>query len=126
MLRKALTNKGKDRDKLVFYILFANREVPQASSGFSPFELLYGRSQGSSKKSSESVIFYVLFTQEKLREMSELVQENLTKAQGKQKHGIPESGNLCQGIQFLFYSPLPPVNCYPNSNWKDELPGGHA
>ena len=43
MLRKALTNEGKDWDKLVPYLLFAYREVPQASTGFSPFELLYGR-----------------------------------------------------------------------------------
>ena len=38
----------------------------------------------ASKKSIESVISYVLSTQEK--EMSELFQENLTKAQGKQNH----------------------------------------
>ena len=41
MLRRAATNEGKDWDKLVPYLLFAYREVPQASTGFSPFELLY-------------------------------------------------------------------------------------
>ena len=30
-------------DKLIPYVLFAYREVPQESTGFSPFELLYGR-----------------------------------------------------------------------------------
>ena len=34
---------GKDWDKLIPYILFAYREVPQESTGFFPFELLYGR-----------------------------------------------------------------------------------
>ena len=55
----------------------------------------------ASKKNSESVIFYVLSTQKK-QEMSELIQENITKAQAKQKHcmtGIPELGNLYQDIQ---------------------------
>ena len=43
MLRKATAIDGKDWDKLISYLLFAYREVPQASTGFSPFELLYGR-----------------------------------------------------------------------------------
>ena len=43
MLRTAATNEGKDWDKLVPYLLFAYREVLQASTGFSQFELLYGR-----------------------------------------------------------------------------------
>ena len=36
--------EGKNWDKLIPYFLFAYREVPQASTRFSPFELLYGRS----------------------------------------------------------------------------------
>lgn len=43
MLRKVMAKEGKDWDKLLPYLLFAYREVPQASTGFSPFELLYGR-----------------------------------------------------------------------------------
>lgn len=42
MLRKVADNEGKDWDKLLPYILFTYREVPQASMRFSPFELLYG------------------------------------------------------------------------------------
>ena len=45
MLRKSLGGKRKstkDWDVLLPYLLFAYREVPQASTGFSPFELLYG------------------------------------------------------------------------------------
>jgi hypothetical protein len=30
-------------DTYLPYLVFAYREVPQASTGFSPFELLYGR-----------------------------------------------------------------------------------
>uniref|UniRef100_A0A8C5MNG8 Integrase catalytic domain-containing protein n=1 Tax=Leptobrachium leishanense TaxID=445787 RepID=A0A8C5MNG8_9ANUR len=43
MLRKVVSRDGKDWDLLLPYLLFAVREVPQSSTGFSPFELLYGR-----------------------------------------------------------------------------------
>lgn len=42
MLRKFVADTGCDWDKWLPFILFAYREVPQASTGFSPFELLYG------------------------------------------------------------------------------------
>ena len=79
--------------------------MPQASTGFSPFELLYRwnvcgpldvlkASWEASKKSDESVVSYVLATQEKLRNMAELVQENLSKAQGKQKVWYDKSARV--------------------------------
>ena len=43
MLRRAASDEGRDWDKLIPYVLFAYQEVPQASTGFSPFELVYGR-----------------------------------------------------------------------------------
>ena len=43
MLRRTANEEGKDWDRLLPYVLFAYREVPQESTGFSPFELLYGR-----------------------------------------------------------------------------------
>ena len=43
MFRKMASEEGKDWDKLLPYVLFAYREVPQESTGFSPFELVYGR-----------------------------------------------------------------------------------
>ena len=43
MLKKAMDTDGKNWDQLLPHVLFAIREVPQASTGFSPFELLYGR-----------------------------------------------------------------------------------
>ena len=42
MLQKSATKEGKDWDKLLPYLLFAYREVPQSSTGFSLFQLLYG------------------------------------------------------------------------------------
>ena len=43
MLKKMRQEKPKDFDRYLFAVLFAYREVPQASTGFLPFELLYGR-----------------------------------------------------------------------------------
>ena len=43
MLRNVINQNGSDWDELLPYVLYAYREVPQASTGFSPFELIYGR-----------------------------------------------------------------------------------
>ena len=43
MLRKVIEKEGRNWDKMLPYVLFAYREVPQDSTGFSPFELIYGR-----------------------------------------------------------------------------------
>ena len=42
MLRRMCAERPKDWDKYPSALLFAIREVPQESLGFSPFELLYG------------------------------------------------------------------------------------
>ena len=44
MLRIMCAERPKGWDKYLPALLFAIREVPQESLGFSPFELLYGRS----------------------------------------------------------------------------------
>ena len=105
MLRKVMAKEGKDWDKLLPYLLFAYREVPQASTGFSPFELLYGRAvRGpldmiretweAEERSDDSVVSYLLATQEKLRDMAEIVEENLTKVQSKQKRWYDKGARL--------------------------------
>ena len=43
MLRKMASDKPKDWDRYVPALLFAYREMPNESTGFSPLELLYGR-----------------------------------------------------------------------------------
>ena len=84
------------------YLLFAYQEVPQSSTGFSPFELVYGwqvrgpldvpkESWETSSKSNESIISYVLSMQEKLSTMYELAKENLAKAQQRQKRWHDEN-----------------------------------
>ena len=92
MLRRFATQKEKDWDKLIPYVLFAYREVPQRSTGFSPFELLYSREvrgpldvlRGTwvaREKSTESVVSHVLSIRKKMEQMTSLVKENLEGAQ---------------------------------------------
>lgn len=42
MLKKFVSDTGKDWDRWLSLMLFAYRAVPQESTGFSPFELVYG------------------------------------------------------------------------------------
>ncbi len=96
MLRKTARSEGKDWDRLIPYVLFAYREVPQASTGFSPFELLYGRTVRGPldvlretweepKAKDANVVSYVLAMREKMDQMTELVHENLSRVQEYQK-----------------------------------------
>ena len=95
MIRKFTASNQKDWDEHLPYLLFAYREVPQESTGFSPFELLYGRRvRGSLDVPKEAWVGYegekentsvhVLELKRCLEEMSELVKENVAKAQNKQ------------------------------------------
>ena len=43
MLKKMCRERPQDWDRYLPAVLFAYREVPQVSTGFSPFELLCGR-----------------------------------------------------------------------------------
>ena len=96
MLRKCAREGGKDWDKMVPFLLFAYREVPQESTGFSPFELLYGRDvRGpldvmretwvSNKRASQDILSYVLLMRDRMATMNDHVQENLKAAGLRQK-----------------------------------------
>lgn len=97
MVRKTVSEDGKDWDKMIpSYLLFTNREVPQSSTGFSPFELLYSwdvrgpldilkETWESDQKSDESVVSYVMSMQQKLKEMAKCVKENMLEKQDEQK-----------------------------------------
>ena len=96
MLKKAASEDGKDWDRLIPYLLFAYWEVPQSSTGFSPFELLYGRqvrgpldilreTWEARGRSTESVVSYVIAMRKKLSKMRKLVQQNPKQSQAEQK-----------------------------------------
>ncbi|KAK7915896.1 hypothetical protein WMY93_011657 [Mugilogobius chulae] len=96
MLRKFVSTTGRDWDQWLPYLLFAYREVPQASTGFSPFELLYGRQVRGpldllkdhwerTEPEGDNVVAYVLKMRERLQAMAAMAQENLKAAQTSQK-----------------------------------------
>ncbi|CAM5103968.1 unnamed protein product [Natator depressus] len=97
MLKTFMNQHPQDWDKYLPHLLFAYREVPQESTGFSPFELLYGRRvrgpldlmrdewEGKATPDGESVVEYVLTFRERLAELMGLARENLARAQRKQK-----------------------------------------
>ena len=79
-------------------VLFAYREVPQESTGFSPFELLYGRSvrgpmailreiwtKEKKKDEPQTAAAYVLDLRNRIAQTCEIAQRNLAKASDRQK-----------------------------------------
>ncbi|XP_068073009.1 uncharacterized protein [Danio rerio] len=104
MLRKFVGESGTDWDQWLPYLLFAYREVPQASTGFSPFELLYGHEvkgplallrevwEGNPQRNDETnVASYVIQMRERLQKMSALAQSHLAEAQTRQKTWYDQS-----------------------------------
>ena len=117
MLWKAATQEGRDWDKMIPFLLFAYREVPQSSTGFSPFELLCGKSVRGpldllreswevNTKTKESVVSYVLSICDKLDTVYSLVADNLREAQRVQKCGtiaMHAIDNLILGTKYWYY-----------------------
>ena len=130
MIRKTANAEGKDWDVLLPYLLFAYREVPRASTGFSPFELLYGRpvrgpldvlkeTWEASAKNSESIVLYVLLRQERLSKFRDLVRTNLEQAQANQKRWYNQHArdrNFQTGDQVLV--PLPTSTKKMLAEWQ--------
>ena len=96
MLRKFVHDEPKTWDKVLPYVLFSYREVPESSTGFSPFELVYGwpirgplsiiKENWLEQENQEtSVIEYILETRSKLSKCVELAQKYLTESQKKMK-----------------------------------------
>ena len=121
MLRKTAKEEGKDWDKLLPYILFAYREVPQESTGFSPFELLYGREVRGPldvlketwmtlEKSGENVLSYITMMREKLQSMMDYVKDHLRVASHNQKTWYDTNSCLWTFRQGVYYPHLLP-NC---------------
>ncbi len=98
MLRRVAADDKQDWDQMLPYVLFGIREVPQASTGFTPFELLFGRQPRGlldvAKEAWEqqpaahrSTIEHVREMRERIDRVMPLVREHLTKAQqAQQRH----------------------------------------
>ena len=96
MFKKFVSQDPKGWDKYVPYLLFAYREVPRASTGFSPFELLYGRKirgpldilrecWSGETPSETGLAEYVIRMRERLETMTDIAREQKQNAQVLQK-----------------------------------------
>ena len=96
MLRKFVSRNQKDWDQYLPYLLFAYCEVPQETTGFSPFELLFGRrvrgpldvlkeEWTGDRGTAVPVATHVVEMRERLAEMTQLVSANAAKSQQKQR-----------------------------------------
>lgn len=97
MLRKFVSRSQKDWDECLPYLLFASCEVPQASTGFLPFELFYDRQvwgpldilkeewTGCADDGEVPVATYVVEMRDRLEEMAELIHQKLDQAQRQKK-----------------------------------------
>ena len=98
MLRKVCSEKPKDWDRYIPALLFAYREAPQESLGFSPFELLYGRTVRGpmailkdlwtdevKEPEVRTTYQYVLDLKQRLEATLELAREELEKSAGRYK-----------------------------------------
>ena len=107
MIRKFIHEEERNWAKWLDPLLFAVREVPQASTGFSPFELLFGRKprgildllrenweEGPSPSKNE--IQYVLDLRAKLHTLGQLSCENLLQAQARQQRLYNRGAKLRQ------------------------------
>ncbi len=98
MLRRVAAEDRRDWDRMLPYVLFGIREVPQASTGFTPFELLFGRQPRGlldvAKEAWEqqpaahrSTIEHVREMRERIDRVMPMVREHLTRAQqAQQRH----------------------------------------
>ncbi|KAI2652407.1 Retrovirus-related Pol polyprotein from transposon 17.6 [Labeo rohita] len=98
MLRRVAAEDKRDWDIMIPYVMFGIREVPQASTGFTPFELLFGRQpQGLLDVAREAweqqpaphrtIIEHVKQMRERINRVMPLVREHLSQAQqAQQRH----------------------------------------
>ena len=119
MLRRVLKGEKRDWDRMLPFVLFAYREVPQATVGFSPFELVYGRDvrgpldvlQEDWIKNADvetDVLHYVMDVRERMEAAREIVEENARTAQQQQKTYYDKKTretNLQEGDKVLLLFP---------------------
>ncbi|XP_078240212.1 uncharacterized protein LOC144586237 [Pogona vitticeps] len=96
MLRKLVIDKPRKWHLLVAPLMFAIREVPQASTGFSPFEMMYGwnprgildlikEKWESGTDNSQMTVQHVLEMRAHLKKVAEMAKGHLEQAQAGQK-----------------------------------------
>ena len=98
MLKRMCSERPKDWDRYINAVLFAYRETPNESLGFSPFEMLYGRSvrgpltilrelmtKEEVDPDVKTTYQYVIDLKDRLSSTCDLAQQALSKSAGKYK-----------------------------------------
>ena len=98
MPRKFVSDDPRSWDKMIDLLIFSYREVPYVTTGFSPFELMYGRTargplqvvkeeltQQAVSGKLQSVVKYLLDLRERLKQCSELASKHAMTLQVKMK-----------------------------------------
>ena len=106
MLKKMCKEKPRTRDRFIPAILLAYRELPHESTGFSLFQLLYGRTvRGSMRIMRElwtgdqeneevrTASQYVLDLRNRVEETCTIARESLRHASAKQKAHFDKKAN---------------------------------
>ena len=121
MLRRLVQDKPEEWDRWVPALLFAYREVPQESTGFSPFELLYGRRvrgpmlilkelwQKPENMDLRTAAEYVFELRNRIAESCGRAQINLSKAAARYKHHFDRKAKprvLQPGSRVLILRPV--------------------
>ena len=136
MLKRMCDEKPRDWDRYVNPLLFAYRETPQESTGFSPFELLYGRNVRGplailkelwtgevAEPETKTTYQYILDLQERLQHTCELAKKALQKSQIRyksyyDKRARPRKFSVGDEVLLL----LPTDNNKLLMNWKGPFP----
>uniref|UniRef100_A0A8C4SI54 Integrase catalytic domain-containing protein n=1 Tax=Erpetoichthys calabaricus TaxID=27687 RepID=A0A8C4SI54_ERPCA len=105
MLRKVVSADGRNWDELLPFVLFAYREVPQASTGFSTFELLYGRQprglldilkEGWEEEALPgcNVLEYIAQMRDRMNKIRPILKDHMTRAQATQARSYNKNAVL--------------------------------
>ena len=137
MLRRMCAERPKDWDRYLPALLFAVREVPQESLGFSLFELLYGRNVRGpmailrelwtdevEDEEVRSTYNCVINLRKRLEHTCDLAMKNLQKCKGNKRGITIDERNLLLSkweIKFYYYSPPIAVSYYYNGGKKVEV-----
>ncbi|XP_069993527.1 uncharacterized protein [Penaeus vannamei] len=122
MLRKFCLENQKCWDEGLPYMLFAIRETPQETLGFSPFELLFGRKVrgplklvkdkllNDSSDHTTTVSAYLKNLKDTLAKVRQIAKDNLIKGQAQMKlkyDKCAQQRNFKVGDKVLAYIPIP-------------------
>uniref|UniRef100_A0A9J8CHH6 Gypsy retrotransposon integrase-like protein 1 n=1 Tax=Cyprinus carpio carpio TaxID=630221 RepID=A0A9J8CHH6_CYPCA len=127
MLRRVVAEDKRDWDQMLPYVLFGIREIPQASTGFTPFELLFGRQpRGLLDVAREAweqqpaihrtTIEHVREIRERIDKVMPIVREHLVRAQQRHYNRAAQPREFQRGDHVLVL--VPTAACKFLATWQ--------